>query len=86
MPNPPLRRKPVPVFGLVLTILALALPARLAADLVWTPQGGWRVEGGALSGLTGTDGRNAIELMDRTIKTLAQTRWSVTSGLSQTTW
>ena len=65
MPNPPLRRKPVPVFGLVLTILALALPARLAADLVWTPQGGWRVEGGALSGLTGNDGRNAVELMNK---------------------
>ncbi len=65
MPNPPLRRTPVPLFGLVLTILALALPARLAADLIWTPQGGWRVEGGALSGLTGNDGRNAVELMNK---------------------
>ena len=34
------------------------------ADLVWTPQDGWRVEGGALSGLAGTDGRKALDLMN----------------------
>jgi outer membrane protein assembly factor BamD len=65
MLNPLLRRIRVPVFGLVLAILSLALPARLAADLIWTPQSGWRLEGGALSGLVGNDGRNAIELMNK---------------------
>jgi outer membrane protein assembly factor BamD len=34
------------------------------ADLVWTPGTGWRVEGGALSGLTGTDGRKALDQMN----------------------
>jgi outer membrane protein assembly factor BamD len=35
------------------------------ADLVWNRNGGWRVEGGAMSGLTGTDGRNALDLMNK---------------------
>jgi outer membrane protein assembly factor BamD len=35
------------------------------AELVWTPQNGWRVEGGALSGLSGPEGRNALEQMNR---------------------
>ena len=35
------------------------------ADLVWSKDGGWRVEGGALSGLTGTEGRNALDQMNR---------------------
>ncbi|HEX2100875.1 MAG TPA: outer membrane protein assembly factor BamD [Candidatus Synoicihabitans sp.] len=35
------------------------------ADLVWTPQTGWRIEGGVLSGLVGEDARNALELMNR---------------------
>jgi outer membrane protein assembly factor BamD len=35
------------------------------ADLVWEPKGGWRVEGGALSGLTGKEGRNALDLMNK---------------------
>jgi len=37
----------------------------LAADLIWTPQGGWHVEGGVLAGLSGDDGRNALELMNK---------------------
>jgi outer membrane protein assembly factor BamD len=35
------------------------------ADLVWTAQTGWRVEGGALSGLAGAEGRNALDQMNR---------------------
>lgn len=46
------------------TALILA-PARLAADLVWTPQGGWRVEGGVLADLSGEQGRNALDSMNR---------------------
>ncbi|MES1167460.1 MAG: outer membrane protein assembly factor BamD [Pseudomonadota bacterium] len=42
------------------------LPADSArADLVWTPKTGWNIEGGALSGLTGEEGRNALDLMNR---------------------
>jgi outer membrane protein assembly factor BamD len=43
----------------------LLLPARLAADLVWTPEGGWKMEGGIISGLSGEDSRNALELMNK---------------------
>jgi outer membrane protein assembly factor BamD len=65
MPNLLLRRIRVPVLGLVLAISSLFLPARLAADLMWNAQTGWRLEGGAVSGLVGTDGRNAIDLMNK---------------------
>ena len=41
------------------------LSSGLRADLVWTKQTGWRVEGGALSGLAGAEGRNALERMNR---------------------
>ena len=34
------------------------------ADLIWTAQTGWRVEGGALSGLAGAEGKNALEKMN----------------------
>lgn len=34
------------------------------ADLVWTRETGWRVEGGALSGLAGPEGRKALDLMN----------------------
>ncbi|MDI1337865.1 MAG: outer membrane protein assembly factor BamD [Lacunisphaera sp.] len=43
----------------------LLLPARLAADLIWTPSGGWKVEGGVLAGLGGEEGRNALDLMNK---------------------
>ncbi|MFI5356024.1 MAG: outer membrane protein assembly factor BamD [Opitutales bacterium] len=52
-------------FCLLLAAFALALPARLAADLVWSPDTGWRIEGGILSGLTGAEGRNALDLMNQ---------------------
>lgn len=58
-------------------VRALALPALICAfslvlltsiaraDLVWTQSGGWRVEGGALSGLSGNEARTALDLMNR---------------------
>ncbi len=59
-----MRRLSPLLFLAALTALSLA-PARLAADLVWTPEGGWKVEGGALSSLLGEEGRNALELMNK---------------------
>src|SRR5436309_1218090 len=41
------------------------MPTAARADLVWTAQGGWKVEGGALSGLTGAEGRNALDQMNK---------------------
>ena len=49
------------LFSTFLCILVLG--AR--AELVWSPQSGWRIDGGALSGLSGPDGRNALELMNK---------------------
>lgn len=40
-------------------------PATARADLVWTKETGWRVEGGALSGLAGAEGRNALDQMNK---------------------
>lgn len=45
--------------------LAAVLCAPLAAELVWSRETGWRIEGGALAGLTGDEGRNALDLMNR---------------------
>lgn len=45
-------------------VLALAGAASIRAELIWTPGEGWRIEGGALSGLVGVDARNALELMN----------------------
>jgi outer membrane protein assembly factor BamD len=59
-----MRRLPLLSLLAVLTALLLS-PARLAADLVWTPEGGWKVEGGALATLMGDEGRNALDLMNR---------------------
>lgn len=52
-----------PLFVLFSAIFVLTAAVR--ADLVWTPSTGWRVEGGALSGLAGADGRNALDTMNR---------------------
>lgn len=49
------------------------------ADLVWEPKVGWRVEGGALSGLTGAEGRNALDLMNKA--RLAEERGSAGSAI-----
>jgi outer membrane protein assembly factor BamD len=56
--------------ALSLRALAIVLGLTLAgtaarADLVWSPQSGWRIEGGALSGLTGPDGPKALDLMNK---------------------
>lgn len=80
MLNPPPRRNPVHLLGLILAIFSLALPARLAADLVWTASSGWRVEGGALSGLAGSEGSNALELMNKA--RVAEERGSIGSAIS----
>jgi outer membrane protein assembly factor BamD len=50
---------------LVLFVFALSLPGRLAADLVWAPDTGWRVEGGVLAGFTGDSGSNALSMMNK---------------------
>ncbi|MFO1446626.1 MAG: outer membrane protein assembly factor BamD [Opitutaceae bacterium] len=38
------------------------------AELVWSPDSGWRIEGGVLSGLVGEEGRRAIDLMNKARK------------------
>ncbi|RRJ94634.1 outer membrane protein assembly factor BamD [Opitutaceae bacterium TAV4] len=50
-----------------LLFLAVTLFAtHLRADIVWTPQAGWQVEGGALAPyFSSTEGRNALELMNK---------------------
>ena len=57
-----LRRSPL---GLVLLLVVFTFSGRLAAELVWTPETGWKVEGGVLAGLGPTDARNALELMNK---------------------
>ena len=56
-----------PSFILFLAALAVLLlvPARLSADLVWTPEGGWKVQGGVLAVYTGEEGRNALDTMNK---------------------
>ena len=52
--------------GAVLTLVFFVLTlSSTRAELVWSPQTGWRIEGGVLSGLVGEDARNALELMNR---------------------
>ena len=55
-------RRPSAILGFLLLIL---LGSAARADLVWTRQTGWRVEGGALSGLARAEGRNALAQMNR---------------------
>ncbi len=45
--------------------MLLLLPARLAADLVWTPDGGWKLEGGVLSSFNGAEAHNALDAMNK---------------------
>jgi outer membrane protein assembly factor BamD len=60
---PSMRR--LPPVALLIVLAALCAPLRLAADLVWTPGEGWKVQGGALTTLMGDEGRNALDLMNR---------------------
>lgn len=56
-------RLPV-AFSLLVSVLCfLTVTAR--ADLIWTKESGWRVEGGALSGLAGAEGRTALDQMNK---------------------
>jgi outer membrane protein assembly factor BamD len=52
------------VLCLVTSLLGIFAPGA-RAELVWTRDTGWRVEGGALSGLAGAEGRNALDQMNR---------------------
>jgi outer membrane protein assembly factor BamD len=70
-----------PTLSALFAVVAIALfgTARLSAELVWTPGQGWRVEGGALAGLSGEDGRNALELMNnaRTAEEKGETKRAI---------
>ena len=70
------RLLPALLFAAVLS----CLPGRLAADLVWSRATGWRVEGGVLSGITGSEGRKAVETMNKA--RLAEERHSEGSAIS----
>jgi len=59
-----MRRPLLPFFLAVLTVLLLA-PARLSADLVWTPEAGWKVQGGALAAFSGEEARSALDAMNK---------------------
>jgi outer membrane protein assembly factor BamD len=61
-PVPARRRHALFVF--LISVLGL-LAATARADLVWSAATGWRVEGGALAGLAGAEGRNALDQMNR---------------------
>ncbi|MGA3007623.1 MAG: outer membrane protein assembly factor BamD [Opitutaceae bacterium] len=62
MPFVALRRLP---FVLVAIAASVFLARFARADLVWTPQTGWQLEGGSISGLAETEGRDAVELMNK---------------------
>lgn len=49
----------------ILTSILCFSAVSARADIVWTAQTGWQIQGGALSGLSGTDARNALDLMNR---------------------
>jgi outer membrane protein assembly factor BamD len=53
------------VYCVLFSLLCCLLTSVAHADLVWTKQTGWRVEGGALSGLAGAEGRNALDQMNK---------------------
>jgi len=66
MLNPFSRRTLLPIW--IAAAFALGVTPRLAADLAWNPSTGWQLEGGALSGLAGPQGRTALDLMNRARK------------------
>ncbi len=63
MPIPFYRRSVVPIW--IAAAFALLAAPGLRADLTWTAQTGWQLEGGALSGLAGAQGRTALDLMNK---------------------
>ena len=52
------------LFTRCLSILCL-VTATARADLIWSKGSGWRVEGGALAGLSGAEGRTALDKMNQ---------------------
>jgi outer membrane protein assembly factor BamD len=66
MPNLFSRRFLPPIW--IAAACALCATTRLAADLAWDPRTGWQLEGTALAGLTGTQGRAALDLMNKARK------------------
>lgn len=50
---------------LFLVLLGLSLGGNLSAALRWTPDTGWTIEGGSLSGLAGQDVQRATDLMNK---------------------
>jgi len=60
-----MRLPPSRLLRTVLVFLSAWFVTAAHAELVWTPTTGWRVEGGALAGLTGAQGRNALDRMNQ---------------------
>ena len=54
-----------PTLLLAALSVLLLVPARLAADLVWTPDAGWKVQGGALAAFSGDEAHNALDAMNK---------------------
>jgi outer membrane protein assembly factor BamD len=52
-------------FCSALFALVFCISGPLFADIVWNPQTGWHIEGGALAGLAGSENRNAVEMMNK---------------------
>jgi outer membrane protein assembly factor BamD len=66
MPTPFSRRTLLPIW--IAAAFVLLFPPRAFADLVWSPSTGWKLEGGALSGLTGAPGMKALDMMNKARK------------------
>jgi outer membrane protein assembly factor BamD len=66
MPTPFPRRSLLPIW--IAAAFVLLLSPRAFADLVWSPSTGWKLEGGALSGLTGAPGLKALDMMNKARK------------------
>lgn len=54
-------------FGALSLLISLfcLLAGTARADLVWHPDSGWKIEGGVLSEITGSDAHNALSMMNR---------------------
>jgi outer membrane protein assembly factor BamD len=75
-----MRRLPLSALAALLVVLPAAVP-RMSADLVWSPGTGWHVEGGVLAALSGSEGRNALEMMNRARADEEAHRWHAASKL-----
>lgn len=53
-----------PLFRSASLLAALLLAGGVGAEVTWSPETGWRVEGGILADLSGGDGQNALDLMN----------------------